>query len=129
FHGQKTALAANEAWPAEKRAQILLAVIDGAKRFPPWATDRQQLGRPDDRHADGSAGRAVGTCAAAAETRGGEAAIGPALEVDRPARAVAARAVDVHLKAKAADVADGLEWKRAKHGTKRNAVASRESLS
>ena len=23
-----------EAWPAEKRAQILLAVIDGAKRFP-----------------------------------------------------------------------------------------------
>jgi hypothetical protein len=24
-----------EAWPAEKRAQILLAVIDGAKRFPP----------------------------------------------------------------------------------------------
>jgi hypothetical protein len=23
-----------EAWPAEKRAQILLAVIDGAQRFP-----------------------------------------------------------------------------------------------
>ena len=24
-----------ESWPAETRAQILLAVIDGAKRFPP----------------------------------------------------------------------------------------------
>jgi hypothetical protein len=24
-----------EAWPPDKRAQILLAVIDGAKRFPP----------------------------------------------------------------------------------------------
>jgi hypothetical protein len=24
-----------ESWPAEQRAQILLAVIDGAKRFPP----------------------------------------------------------------------------------------------
>jgi len=28
-----------EAWPADKRAQILLAVIDGAKRFEAAATE------------------------------------------------------------------------------------------
>jgi hypothetical protein len=53
--------------------------------------DRQQLGRPDDRHAPGLAGRAVVARAGAAEARGGEAAIGPGLEVDQPPRAVAAR--------------------------------------
>jgi hypothetical protein len=50
--------------------------------------DRQQVGRPDDRHAGGPARRAVVARAGAAEARGGEAAIGPSLEVDQPPRAV-----------------------------------------
>ena len=94
-----------------------------------WAAHGQQLGRPDDRHADRSAAGAVAARAGAAETSGGEAAIGPALKVDRPTRAVATRAIDVHLKAVPADVAYRLEWKRPKHGATRNAAASRESLS
>ena len=80
------------------------------------AADWQQFGRPDDRHANGPAGRAVVARAAAAKSRGGEAAIGPALEVDQPPRAVATRAVDVQLKAVAGDVTDSLEWKLAEHG-------------
>jgi hypothetical protein len=67
-------------------------------------------------------------CAAATEASGGEA-IGPAIEIGWLPRAVAARAIDMQLKAMMADVADGLEWERAKHGAKRNAAASRESLS
>ena len=73
------------------------------------ATNRQQLGWPDDRHANAPAWRTVVARAAAAETRGGEAAIGPAFKVDRPPRAVAARAVDVQLEAVAGDVAYRLE--------------------
>ena len=38
-----------------------------------------------------------------------------ALKVDRPPSAVAARAVNVQLKAMPADVANGLEWKFAEH--------------
>ncbi len=41
--------------------------------------------------------RTVVARAAAAETRGGDAANGPVLKVDRPSRAVAARAVDLRL--------------------------------
>ena len=65
---------------------------------------------------------------AAAEARGGEAAISPALKVDQLSCAVATRAVDVKLKAEVGDVSDGLEWERAKHGAKPNAAAPRESL-
>jgi hypothetical protein len=61
------------------------------------AADRQQLGRPDNGHAGALAGRAGVARAAAAETRGGEAAIGPAIKVGWLPRAVAARAVDVQL--------------------------------
>jgi len=77
--------------------------------------DRQQLGWLDNRHAWGPAWRAIVARAAAAETRGGEAAIRPALDVDRPPCAVAARAVHVQLKAMPADVANGLERKFAEH--------------
>ena len=82
-------------------------------RSPYW----QQLGWSDDRHANGPAGQAGVARAGAAKTRGREAAIGPALKVDRPPRAVAARAVDVQLEAVSADVAYRLEWKRAKHAS------------
>jgi hypothetical protein len=77
------------------------------------AADWQQFSRPHDRHANCAAWCAiiVRTGAAEAEARGGEAAIGPALKVVQPPRAVAARAVVVQLKAVAGDVANGLEWK------------------
>jgi len=58
-----------------------------------WAAHGQQLGRPDDRHADRSAAGAVVARAGAAETSGGEAAICLALKVDQPSRGVMARAV------------------------------------
>jgi len=90
--------------------------------------DQQQLGRQDDRHAGGQAGRTGVARSGAAKTRNGEAAIGAALKVDWPPRAVAARAVNVQLKAVAADVAYRLEWKRKEHGADRNAAASQESL-
>jgi hypothetical protein len=77
--------------------------------------DRQQLGRPDDRHADGPAGHAGVPSAAAAEARRGEAAIGPAIEVGWLPRAVAGRAIDVQLEARAGYVAYGQERKLAKH--------------
>jgi hypothetical protein len=80
------------------------------------ATHRQQLGRPDNRHAAPRAWRTVVARGDAAETRSGEAAIGPKLKVDRSPRAVAARAVDVQLKTVPVDVAYRLEWKRAEHG-------------
>jgi hypothetical protein len=80
------------------------------------AADGQQLGGPDHRHADRSAADAVVARAGAAETRGGEAAICPALKVDRPPRAVTARAVDVQLEAVPIDVADRLAGKPAEHG-------------
>ena len=69
-------------------------------------------------------------CASATEARGGEAAIGPSLEIgnQRPPRAVAARAVDVQLKAVAADVAYRLDRKLAEHGADRTAAACTESL-
>ncbi len=75
------------------------------------ATDRQQLGWPDDRHANTPTWRTVVASAAAAETCSREAAIGPSLEVgtQRPPRAVTARAVDVQLQAVPADVAYRLE--------------------
>jgi hypothetical protein len=63
------------------------------------AADWQEFGRPDDRHSRASARRTVVARAAAAETRGGEATIGPAPKIDPPPRAVAARAVDVQLEA------------------------------
>lgn len=80
------------------------------------ATDRQQLGWPNDRHARGLAGRACVAFASATKARGGEAAIGRALKVDRPPRAVAARAVDVEFQAVPADVANRLKWKLTEHG-------------
>jgi hypothetical protein len=104
------------------------AARTGEKGERHLATDRQQLGWPDDRHTSASAWRTVVARAAAAETRGGEAAVRPTLKVDRPPSAVAARAVDVQLEAVARDVSYRLEWKRAKHGVKRNAAASFESL-
>jgi hypothetical protein len=76
----------------------------------------------------GLAGRAVVARAGAAEARGGEAAIGPGLEVDQLPRAVAARAVDMQLKAVLADVAYRLEWKRAEHSANRNSAACPQSL-
>jgi len=91
------------------------AARTGEKGERHWATDRQQLGWPDDRHTSASAWRTVVARAAAAETRGGEAAVRPTLKVDRPPSAVAARAVNVQLKAMPADVANGLEWKFAEH--------------
>jgi hypothetical protein len=53
------------------------------------------------------------TRAGAAEARRGEAAIGPALEVNQPPRAVAAR--EVYVQAVNGYVADRLEWKLAEH--------------
>jgi hypothetical protein len=93
------------------------------------AADLQQFGWPNDRHANCAAGCAFIARTAAAEARGSEAVIGPALKVDQLSCAVATRAVDVQLKAVPGDVANGLKWKRAKHGANRNASASRESLS
>jgi len=51
------------------------------KRHRP--TNPQQLGRPDDRHANCSTGCAVIARTTAAEARGGKTAIGPALDVDQ----------------------------------------------
>ena len=110
-------LTAARPWPFVELSLVDLpyaarAIEEGERHRP---TNRQQFGRPDDRHADASAGRAVVTRPAAAEARGGEAAIGPALEVDQPPRAAAARAVYVQLKAVNGYVADRLEWKLAEH--------------
>src|SRR4051794_21502797 len=79
------------------------------------AADRQQLSRPDNGHADGSAVGAVVARAGAAETSGGEAAIRPGLKVDHLPGAVAARTIDVQLEAVPINVADRLEGKLAEH--------------
>jgi hypothetical protein len=75
-----------------------------------------------DWHANAPAWHTVVARAAAAETRAGEAAVGPTSKVGRPPRAVAAWAVDVQLEALAADVAYRLDWKRAEHSANRNAA-------
>jgi hypothetical protein len=124
------ALAASRPWRLVELSLVYLpdAARAGEEGERHRSTNPQQLGRPDDRHANCAAGCAVIARTGAAEARGREAAIGPAPKVDQPSRAVAARAIDVQLDAAAADVADCLEWKLAKHGANRNAAASSESL-
>ena len=67
-------------------------------------------------------------CTGAADARCGEQRSAQRFKVEQPPRALAARAVDVQFKAVAGDVADGLEWQRAKHGENLTAAASREFL-
>jgi len=88
------------------------AAWTGKERQRHGATDLQQLSWPDDRHASALAWSAIVARAAAAETRGSKAAIGPEIKVDQPPCAVAARTVPI-------DVAYRLEGKLAEHGMTR----------
>jgi hypothetical protein len=118
------------------RRLIELSLIDlpyaaraGEKGERHRAADGQEFAWADNRHAAPRAWLAVVARGGASETRSGEAAIGAGPKVDRPPRAVAARAVDMQLKAVAGYVAYRLERKRAEHGANRNAAARHESQS
>jgi hypothetical protein len=84
------------------------------------ATYWQQITRADLRHTPPGTGLASsGPLAGAAKAGRGKEPIAPPLITGRDtAGCMAARAVDVQFKLVPADVAYGLEWKRAENGAK-----------